>query len=67
MSADKAREDWILKVANQAESAMSKGNVKWECMKKLQVVYHGCKPLQVNAIIDENDNTLSNHGDVCVR
>ena len=24
---DKAREDWILKVANEAESAMSKGNV----------------------------------------
>ena len=38
---DKAREYWILKVANEAESVMSKGNVQWECMKKLQVVYHG--------------------------
>ena len=25
------------------------------------------KPLQVNTIVDENGNTLSNHSDVCVR
>ena len=71
-AADKASEDWILKVANEAESAISnlyKGNVQWECMKKLQlqVAYCSCKPLQVNTIVDENGNTLSNHSDVCAR
>ena len=64
---DKAREHWILKVANEAKSAMSKGNVQWECMKKLQVVTRGRKPVQVNTIVDENGNALSNHKDVCVR
>ena len=63
----KAREDWILKVANEAESAMSKGNVQWEFMKKLQVAYCSCKSLQVNTIVDENGNTLSNHSDICAR
>ena len=69
-AADKASEDWILKVANEAESAISnlyKGNVQWECMKRLQVAYHGHKPLQVNTIVDENGNILSNHSDVCAR
>ena len=46
---------------------MSNGNVQWECTKKLQVVYHGRKPLQVNTIIDENVNTLSNYSNVCTR
>ena len=50
-----------------AESAISKGNVQWECMKKLQVAYHGCKPLQINTILDKNGNTLSNLSDVCAR
>jgi len=51
---DKAREDWILKVANEAENAMKSGRVQWDCMKKLQIVYLGCKPVhsQVNAIVE---------------
>ena len=32
---DKARGSWILNVANEAESAKSKGNVQWRCMKKI--------------------------------
>ena len=31
-------EDWILKLASQAESSMNKGGVQWECMKELQSV-----------------------------
>ena len=50
-------------MASEAESAMSKGNVQWECMKKLQVVTHGHKPVQVNTSVDENGNALSNHND----
>ena len=44
---DSAREGRILKVANQEEFAMNKGRAQWECMKKLQAIYHGCKPGQV--------------------
>ena len=49
------------KVANEAESAMWKGNVHWECMKKLQVVYCARKSVQVNTIVDKNGNTLRSH------
>ena len=45
---------------------MSKGNVQREYMKKLQVVYCNLKPLHVNTIVDENDNILSIHSDVCI-
>ena len=47
--------------ANEAESAMSKGNVQWECIKKSQILTRGCEPVQVNTIVDENGDTLSNH------
>ena len=36
-------------------------------MKKVQVVYCGHKPIQVNTIVEKNDNTRTNRGDVCVR
>jgi len=49
------------------ESVMSKGEVYWESMKKLQAVYHGRKPVQVSTIVDENGCTLTNHSDVCAR
>jgi len=64
---DKARKNWILKVANQVESVMSKGEVYWESMKKLQAVYHGCKPVWVSTAVDENSCMLTNHSDVCAR
>ena len=66
---NRARESWILKVSNEAETAMKRGSVQWDCIKKLQIVYRGCKPIhsQVSAIVDENGNTLSSHGDVCAR
>ena len=46
---------------------MSKGEVYWESMKKLQVVYRGRKPVKVSTIVDENGCTLTNHSDVCAR
>lgn len=64
---DKVREDTILNVTTEAGSAKSKGNVQCGCMKKLQVAYCGCKPIQVNTIIDEYCNTLSNHSIVFAR
>jgi len=53
---DRAREGWILKVSNEAETAMKRGSVQWDCIKELQIVYCGHKPVhsQVSAIVDEN-------------
>ena len=53
-------------MANEVESAMSKGNVQWECVKMLQVVTHGHKPVLVNTSVDGNGNTLSNHNDIAI-
>ena len=63
---DRAREGRILKVSNEAEATMKRGSVQWDCIKKLQIVYHGCKSVhsQVSAIVDDNGNTLNSHGDV---
>ena len=66
---DRAREGWILKVSSEAETATKWGSVQWDCIKKLQIVYHVCKLVhyQVSAIVDKNGKTLTSHGDVCAR
>ena len=38
VAVDKAREDWVFKVAGEADKAMKKGNVQWDCMKKSQII-----------------------------
>jgi len=63
------REDWILKVANEAEAAMRRGKCLVGCMKKLQIAHCECKPVhsQISAIVDENGGTLNSHSNVCAR
>ena len=51
-------------MTEQAESAMKKGCVQWECMKKLQLVYGGRKPVRVTTIVDEKGNALSSPADI---
>ena len=44
---------------------MTKGSVQWDCMKKLQLIMvEKSAQSQVNAVLDENGNTLNSHGDV---
>jgi len=61
---DKATEDWIHKVANEAEAACNeKRKCSVELNEELQIVYHGCKSVhpQVSAIVDEHGNTCDVH------
>lgn len=53
-------------MANPAKSAMCKASIQWECTYEA-IMVHGYKPVQVNAIVDEEGNTSTNHNDVCSR
>jgi len=48
---------------------MRRGIVHWDCMKKIQIVYRGHKPIhsQISTIVVENGDTLNSHGDVSAR
>jgi len=38
---DKAKEDWILSVAKEAEAAVKDGKTHWECIRRLQQAHAG--------------------------
>ena len=51
---DNTREEWIVKVTEQEESAMNRGGTTYT--KKLQLVYGGCKPVRVAIMVDGKGN-----------
>ena len=55
---DRAREDWILIVAREAEEAAKDGRTRWVCIRRLQQAYAGrrsCIPRAVR----KNDGELT--------
>ena len=51
---DKAREDWIRKVAMEGERAVKDGKTRWECIRRLQQAHTGRRPIRPSAMRKEN-------------
>ena len=51
---NEARENWIFKLASQAESSMSKRGIQWKHIKDVQSIHRGCQPVWVFTIADVN-------------
>ena len=51
---DKARVDWILKVATEAQEAAQDGKTRWECIRKSQQAYTGHRPCIPSAVRKED-------------
>ena len=51
---DKAREDWILMVAKEAEEAAQDGRTRWECIRWLQQAYAGRRVCIPSAVRKED-------------
>ena len=51
---DKARVDWILKVATEAQEAAQDGKTRWECIRRLQQAYAGRRPCIPSAVRKED-------------
>ena len=51
---DKAREDWILMVAKEAEEAVQDGRTRWECIRRLQQAYAGRRVCIPSAVRKED-------------
>ena len=50
----KAKEEWIKKVASDAEAAVKDGRVRWNCIHRLQRVYGGRRPVRPTAVFKED-------------
>ena len=55
---DRAKEDWILNVAREAEEAVKDGRTRWVCIRRLQQAYAGRRPCIPRAV-RKNDGELT--------
>ena len=52
---NKAKEEWIWKVASDAEAAVMDGRVRWNYIHRLQRVYGGRRTVRPTAVFKDND------------
>jgi len=50
----KAKREWILKVATEGEEAVKDGRTTWDCMRKLQRVHGGRRPVRQTAVLKDD-------------
>ena len=51
---DKAKEEWVCRVATEGEEAVKDGRTRWKCIRKLQQAHAGRKPIRHRAIMKDN-------------
>lgn len=51
---DKAKEEWVRRVATQGEEAAKDGRTRWKCIRKLQQAHAGRKSIRPRAIMKDN-------------
>ena len=57
-----AKEQWIGRLSKAADD--SDRDSKWPCIKKLQLLHSGRKPVRIPTIVDEQGNLLSQPDDI---
>ena len=56
---DTAKEDWICKVASDAEKAKKDSHQRWMCVRQLQMACRGCRPRRSTALMKEDGEMTS--------
>ena len=49
-----AKRKWILKVAAEGEEAVKDGSTRWDCIRKLQRVHGGRRPVRPTAVLKDD-------------
>ena len=55
---NQTRKHWIRRVALEGETAVKDGKTRWECIRRLQQVYAGGKPIRPSAVRKENGQLI---------
>ena len=64
---DKAKEEWIQKVALEGENSTKDGRTRWKSIRKLQMAHAGRKPTRPTAVLKENGELTENPEEVRAR
>ena len=64
---DKAKEEWIRKVALGGEAAKKDGRTQWECISRLQQSHDGRKPARPSAVRKEEGKLTQGPSEVMER
>ena len=61
------KREWILKVATEGEEAVKDGKTRWDCIRKLQRVYAGRRPVRPTVILKSDGQLTKGPGEVLER
>ena len=61
---DDAKEEWIKKVADEAEKARKDGCQRWTSIRKLQMTHRGRRPHRPSVLLKKNGEMTANPGEV---
>ena len=64
---DKAKEDWICRVAMEGEAAVKDGRTRWDSIRKLQQAHAGRRPTRPSAVVKENGDLTQGREEVTAR
>ena len=64
---DTAKEDWIHKVAQDAEDAVKDGQTRWDSIRKLQLTHAGRRPAMPRVVLKECGQLTQNPDEVIAR
>ena len=53
---DEAKEEWVRRLAKDAERAKKDGKQRWKGFRQLQVFFLGRRPCRPTALLKENGN-----------
>ena len=64
---EKAKEDWICRVAKEAEAAVKDGRARWDSMRRLQQTHAGRRPTKPSAVFKEDGDLAQGPSEVATR
>ena len=64
---EKAKEDWICRVAKEAEAAVKDGRARWDSIRRLQQTHAGRRPTKPSAVFKEDGDLAQGPSEVATR
>lgn len=64
---DKAKEEWVCRVATQGEAATKDGQTRWKCIRRLQQAQAGRQPIRPRAVMKDNGELTQGPSEVLAR
>ena len=67
LAVDKAKEEWIRRIASEGEKVKKDGRTRWDSIRKLQMAHIGRRPSRSTAVLKENGELTKNPEEVISR